>query len=687
MRARAALRRRRAARRSGQRLVPAGRAAAGRRRGDADRRSPSSRPTSSSLAPATPYLLALLALAGFALGRRAPGGDACAGGWRRFGWQLAVPVIAYVAALAPVLFAGRPSFSSYGVLTDSAFHMLGADFLIRHGQDYSHLDLRNSPGQYLNDYYNTYYPSGADTFFGGSALLVRVPLIWAFQPFNAFMLALCTGPAWVLVRRLGLDGWLAALATLTVTLPALVYGYELIASVKEISSLPLILALGALVVLHPRWLRGPPRGAIPFALFVAAGVSALGVAFGAWALTAVVVLVAIAARDVASGGPRVRSVERTRACCCSRGSACSSRSSPRSAPGSSCRGRCRSPATSHRQTTRATSRTRSAPSRSSARGWSRATSTSPPAAISPPPTRWPLLTLAAAVLGAAYRRLPARVRAGRLDRADARGLARADRLRDDLGRRQGADADLAGRRAAGVGRRGRAARLRALPAGAPPAARAGGAVAGARARRRRRRLRRAAVPRLQPRADRALRRARVDRLALRRPGTGAVHRLRRILALRAPRSRRRRPRLHVSAARDRADRGTAGEPRPDPPGGAALLPADRHPPRPRCLAATRRLPPAVPGRLLRSLGTAARRGGGARARRARERDDGSVGVGDEDSRDGGRGLRSNARPSPASRSWPRRTARSSSARARRRSSRSTWRARCTPRGPSHGTGC
>jgi hypothetical protein len=321
------------------------------------------------LAPATPYLLALFALAGFALGRprvaamfgwrstqasgsamlegarsseqsrpiETPGsGSATVGvtgsagsgpietlgpgpverpgtdqaeaptggqrGRRQFGWQLAVPVIAYVAALAPVLFAGRPSFSSYGVLTDSAFHMLGADFLIHHGQDYSHLDLHNSPGQYLNDYYNTYYPSGADTFFGGSALLVRVPLIWAFQPFNAFMLALCTGPAWVLVRRFGLDGWLAALATLTVTLPALVYGYELIASVKEISSLPLILALGALVVLYPRWLRGPPRGAIPFALVAAAGVSALGVAFGAWVLTAVVVLVAVAVWEIASGG-------------------------------------------------------------------------------------------------------------------------------------------------------------------------------------------------------------------------------------------------------------------------------------------------------------------------------------------------------------------------------------------------
>jgi hypothetical protein len=255
-------------------------------------------------ARATPYVLALLALAGFALGRARAA--TLARHWRQGPWQLAVPVLAYVAALAPVLFAGRPSFSSYGVLTDSAFHMLGADFLIRHGQDYAHLDLRNSSGQYINGYYNTSYPSGADTFFGGSAFLLHVPLIWAFQPFNAFMLALASGPAWVLVRKIGLDGPLAALATLTVTLPALVYGYELIASVKEISALPMILTLGALVVLHPRWLRGPPRRGAPFALVVAAGISAIGVAFGAWALTGVLVLGAIAIADVAAGRQSLR---------------------------------------------------------------------------------------------------------------------------------------------------------------------------------------------------------------------------------------------------------------------------------------------------------------------------------------------------------------------------------------------
>jgi hypothetical protein len=256
------------------------------------------------LAPATPYALALVAIAGWALGRTRA--LAFARAWRRWRWQLAVLVLAYLAALAPVLLAGRPSFSSFGILDDSAFHMLGADYLMRHGQNYAHLDLRNSYGQYLHAYYATGYPSGADTLFGGSAFIVAAPLIWAMQPFNAFMLALATGPAWVLARRIGLVGGWAALATLTATLPALVYGYELVASVKEIVALSMILALGALVALHTRWLWRGARGAIPFALLLAGGVAVLGVGFGAWALAAVLVLAAIAASEIRTGRRRAR---------------------------------------------------------------------------------------------------------------------------------------------------------------------------------------------------------------------------------------------------------------------------------------------------------------------------------------------------------------------------------------------
>ena len=245
-----------------------------------------------------------LALAGFVLARSRLA--TLARGWRAWAWQPVAPVLAYLLALAPVLFAGRPTFSSYMLLTDSAFHMFGADFLMRHGQHYAHLDLRNSPGQYINAYYNTSYPSGADTLLGGSALLLRLPLIWAFQPFNAFMLATAAGPAWLLARRIGLDGGWAALAALSATSSALVYGYELLGSIKEITALPMILSLGVLAVMHARWLRAGPTRAIPFALVSAAGVSALGVGFGVWVLAAAAILLVAVIDDLRAGRQSAR---------------------------------------------------------------------------------------------------------------------------------------------------------------------------------------------------------------------------------------------------------------------------------------------------------------------------------------------------------------------------------------------
>jgi hypothetical protein len=255
------------------------------------------------LAPSTPYLLVALAAAGVVVGwdrLRALGGA-----WRVAMWQLVVLPLAYLLALAPVLGAGRPTFSSYMALADSAVHMLGADYLIRHGQDYSHLDLHNSYGAFIHAYYDSSYPSGADTLLGGSARLLGMSLTWAFQPFTAFMLATAAGPAWVLARRVGLERAWGALAALTIALPALVYAYELIGSVKEIVALPLILTLGALVVEHRRWLWGGARGAIPFALTVAAGVAALGVAFGAWALAAALVLAIVALTPLVRGMRRM----------------------------------------------------------------------------------------------------------------------------------------------------------------------------------------------------------------------------------------------------------------------------------------------------------------------------------------------------------------------------------------------
>ena len=181
------------------------------------------------IAPATPVVLALVALAGLALawrGARRARVDLRRGAARLLAagaWVAAASVLVYLIALAPVLLSGRPTFSSFMALSDSAFHLIGADYLIRHGQSYAHLDLRNSYGLFINAYYNSSYPSGTDTLFGGSAFLLGLPLIWAFQPFVAFLLAAGAGPSWLLARGVGLDRAWAALATLCAMLPALVY--------------------------------------------------------------------------------------------------------------------------------------------------------------------------------------------------------------------------------------------------------------------------------------------------------------------------------------------------------------------------------------------------------------------------------------------------------------------------------
>ncbi len=256
-----------------------------------------------ALAPATPYLMLALALLGFALALR-----------RELlvrllaqRWMLLVPLLAYLLALAPVLLSARAGFSSFMALSDSAVHMIGADYLIHHGQSYGRLDLHSSYGQFIEAYYGAGYPSGADTLFGGSALLLGLPLIWAFQPFCGLVLALGSGPAWVIARRCGLRGGWAALAALAATVPAIVYGYELIGSVKEIVAVVMLLALGALLAVQRRWLARSPRRAVPCALVLAAGVSALGVGFGAWALAAGAVLLVALVQGLRGGriGARV----------------------------------------------------------------------------------------------------------------------------------------------------------------------------------------------------------------------------------------------------------------------------------------------------------------------------------------------------------------------------------------------
>ena len=255
----------------------------------------------SPAAPATPYVMAAIALAG-ARARAAKGEDARCEGGRRVGGCSLHPCSPTSWALAPVLFAGRPTFSSYLALADSAVHMLGADFLVHHGQDYAHLDLRNSYGQFINAYYNSSYPSGADTLFGGSAFLLApspdlgLPAVQRVHACDRHLPGMSARAADRARRRLGRAGSAErhrARARVRLRAGRVDKGdHRAVDDSRPGRPRRPLSALAA-----KRTHRGHP--ARPR---VAAGVSALGVGFGPWVLAAVGVLVVVlAVVDVRAG--------------------------------------------------------------------------------------------------------------------------------------------------------------------------------------------------------------------------------------------------------------------------------------------------------------------------------------------------------------------------------------------------
>jgi hypothetical protein len=244
---------------------------------------------SGAIAPATPYVVIALALAGALLGGR---GALARLRVRRTGWWWAggAGLAAYVIGAGPVLLAGRVTFPGYLLDTTGSVQLMGAQRLIAHGRSWNVSD--SGYGLQLHGYFGSGYPSGAHSALGGVGHLVGVDLLWLYAPYLATMLALAALVLTFLARHAGLPRPAAALAGCISAVPALVYAYALQGSIKEIALLPTLLLLGALIVLARETAGAGPRGVVPLALAGAAGWGTIGLAFTPWlALVALAVLV------------------------------------------------------------------------------------------------------------------------------------------------------------------------------------------------------------------------------------------------------------------------------------------------------------------------------------------------------------------------------------------------------------
>jgi hypothetical protein len=241
-------------------------------------------------APLTPVVLAVLAVAGFVLGRRS-GVDrwrARRSGWW---WGWGAGLAAYLTAAAPVILTGHVTFPGYLLDTTGAVQLIGAERLITEGHSFT---IPNSgTGLVLQGFFGTGYPSGGHTAFAGVGKLVGVDLIWLYAPYLAALLGLTALSLAFLARRAGLERPAAAIAGFLAAVPALVYAYLLQGSIKEIALLPTLMLLGALIVLARETAAAGPRALVPLGVVGAAGWGTIGFAFTPWLGLAAVAILAL----------------------------------------------------------------------------------------------------------------------------------------------------------------------------------------------------------------------------------------------------------------------------------------------------------------------------------------------------------------------------------------------------------
>ena len=224
--------------------------------------------------------LLVLALSGIALGRSALR-ERWTGRPRHWWLGPAAMLATYLLVAAPEIVSLRLTFTGYLLDTTGAVQIAGAERLLHHAHDFS----TGVPiyGTTLQAYFGNGYPSGGHSLLASVGWLSGQNLIWLYSLFQALDLSVLALVLSFLARRAGLRPGAAALAGTIASVPALLYAYALMGSIKEITALPVIMLMGALLVCaHELRRRVGIRAALPFGVAAAAALDAIGIAASPW---------------------------------------------------------------------------------------------------------------------------------------------------------------------------------------------------------------------------------------------------------------------------------------------------------------------------------------------------------------------------------------------------------------------
>jgi len=243
-------------------------------------------------------VVSLLAVAGLVAGR------ARLRALRPDPWIALAAVGVFVVFATPVLASGHLSLAGYLALPDTGHQLALAQLFAERGPDYLPYGRGTSPYEGVAPFVLTSYPVAAQVALGVTAPLGVVDMAWLYQPFLSFTavllcLALAALAAPLLRRR-----WQTAVVAFVAAQPALVYGYAMQGSIKELAFVAVFACAVALTSAALRD-RRPARSLIVVAVAGAGALSTLGPAALAFlAVPGLVILAVWGARIVRERGGR-----------------------------------------------------------------------------------------------------------------------------------------------------------------------------------------------------------------------------------------------------------------------------------------------------------------------------------------------------------------------------------------------
>jgi hypothetical protein len=214
-------------------------------------------------------------------------------------WLTAAALGVFAVFAAPVVLSGTPTFAGYLALPDTSHQLALADLLAHHGYDATVLPESSYKLSMLT-YLASNYPVGGQALLGVTAPLGTLDLAWLYQPLLSFMAMISALALAGLVAPLLRHRWQTAIAAFVAAQSALVLGFALQGSIKEIALIAAVntgVAVLAAAITEAR----PARSLLPLAVAAAAALAALGpVALAYFGVMAIVVVV-VWGRRIAAG--------------------------------------------------------------------------------------------------------------------------------------------------------------------------------------------------------------------------------------------------------------------------------------------------------------------------------------------------------------------------------------------------